>query len=682
MPIIGYNAIGSENLGWTPNSVRTLYEITATMTISSVLGKGYLYCKAADASGTDSSDARILIYEIGANDANSPLIASSNILSISEQTLAWREFTFPYTILKKNKTYAVAFVAGGNTGAGEHLDGRYNHVGTTETHRTESGVSITSPPSDLTGFGTMQTGHQTSVYVEYTEPPSHVTPGSLYAPVDAIPTVTDGRGIGYEPGRDMRYALDNNPDTWWMPDDFGDNSLYVDLGIKRTVDALALWLHNYNEAYNSSGKTWQIAYSDDDSTYIPLEAVEFDHEYRAVVLSAFEPTAARYWRVTFSGFDDDPVGPRPEISAVWITAGYPLPWSHQRPESNKRLYLNNVSTARSGHKFSSAASVGAQRLIERRFVLTKGTGQWENLLGAYKASRGGGLPVIMKTELGSDAFYAVTFDSPLVDNRFRDGYREPRLMLRELGFDRVPFTDHSLFPIAETIGLWHMRGNGDDDSGEGHNLYEYESFVDGQWIVGASEHGITAFNGSSYARHLQLDAANAGDFDCDVSTDLSMEAWFRITPGVLTNYCRLQIKYGGAPITGFNFSIVNGVLYYGSGYDRVICQFYQDGGARQIHSNQNVQNPSDGEWHHVVVTLDRPTVGMQMYYDGEIITGNTNNHIVGMTDFSSPTAAFMVIPLYDGIQIDELAFHKGVVLSADEVAARYAGRTNYGTWGM
>lgn len=668
MPIIGYNAIGSEGGGWTPDSARVLYQVTATMTIDSVLGKGYLYCKAHDASGTDASNARMLIYEIGVDDANSPLVASSGILSISEQAMAWREFTFPFTILESGKEYAVAFVAGGDVGQGEGLDGKYNHVGATSTHRTESGVSINAPPSDLTGFGSMQTIQQTSVYAEYVEPPSHVTPGNLYAPVDAIPTVTDGRSAGHATGRDMKYALDNNSDTWWMPDDRGNNSLYVDLGVERTVDALALWLHNYNEAYDLGGKTWQIAYSNDDSSYIPLEAVEFNHGYRAVVLSAFEPTAARYWRVTFSDFDADPVGPYPEISAVWIIADYSLSWSHQRPESNKLLYLNNVSTTRSGHKFTSAVSVGVQRLIERRFVLTKNTGQWENLSAAYAATRGGGLPVVMKTELSSDAFYAATFDSPLVDNRFAGEYREPRLLLRELGFKRVPYLRKTLMPMADTLALWRFRGDVTDASGNGH---DWPRIINGpvSYERGILENGDSVIDLSSNT-YLSY---NIGDNDVEAfhmgMNDFSIELWF--------NGTNLQQLFRQSTT---NWTVPAGGYFLGISADKFRAAVGD--GSNQTQSLEHGPVVTDGLWHYLTISVNRTTDELRLYVDGEkidtkttaVITGSIENASIGV--YSAGVSATTTL-------MDEIHVIKGHAFTDAEVAARFIESvSDYGTWGM
>ena len=509
------------------------------------------------------------------------------------------------------------------------------------------------------------------LYAEYLHAPSHVTPGNLYAPVDAVPVITNERNAtGYASGHDARYALDNSPDTWWTPDDRGTNSLHVDLGAKKTVDALALWLHNYNEAYNLGGKTWQIAFSEDDVTYISLDAVEFDHGYRAVVLSAFEPTAARYWRVTFGDFDADPVGPYPEVSAVWVLNGYPLPWSHQRPESNKRLYRNNVSVTRSGHRFSSSAGVGGQRVVERRFDLTDDAGQWANLLGAYKASRGGNLPVVIRTEFDSDAFYAVTFDSSLAENRFTGKYRKPRLLLREMGFERVPYSRRTLTPVAGTLALWRFRGGIADSSSNG---YDWSSVVNGpeSYERGILEQGNSVVNLSTPDnKYIRLDSPNNLNFNMGTE-DFSLEAWV-----LTTTANQIAIRWSNN-----DFNCATGGFILGV-YD---TQVYTRIGDGSVHDGSQKHGPivNDGKWHLLGLSVSRTNNAMRTFVDGDFVNQRGIAAITGDIKEANEYSVFSGTYSSDDTRIDEMHVVKGHAFTDAEVAARYAESVDdYGTWGM
>ena len=69
----------------------------------------------------------------------------------------------------------------------------------------------------------------------------------LYAPVDAIPTLNSGRNESdFASGHQPKYTLDNDPDTWWAPDQYVTSAIYYDLGSAISVDAVVFWLHDYN----------------------------------------------------------------------------------------------------------------------------------------------------------------------------------------------------------------------------------------------------------------------------------------------------------------------------------------------------------------------------------------------------------------------------------------------------
>lgn len=164
--IFGYDGIGTTQGGMF--GARILYIITATMTVDSALGKGYLYCRLQDTQplfGDNYKNIQMLVYEIGVDDANSPLVAFSNILSVSDLSFAWRELTFPTTTLENGKTYAVAFIA--DTDGVEGIIVRYD-TAISDTDRSYDGLITTgSPPSDLTGFLPISNGKKVGIYVEY-----------------------------------------------------------------------------------------------------------------------------------------------------------------------------------------------------------------------------------------------------------------------------------------------------------------------------------------------------------------------------------------------------------------------------------------------------------------------------------------------------------------------------------
>ena len=66
---LGYDGTGDNSGGFGADTARVLYLNTQTVTVEGSLGDGYMYCASVDAFGNDSSDIRMLVYEIGVDDA-------------------------------------------------------------------------------------------------------------------------------------------------------------------------------------------------------------------------------------------------------------------------------------------------------------------------------------------------------------------------------------------------------------------------------------------------------------------------------------------------------------------------------------------------------------------------------------------------------------------------------------
>ncbi len=624
-----------------------------------------LWVYARGRSGFDPATLRIAVYDASnpTNDNWTVEVESPAFTITADDAAKWYSVDCSLVLTAGKKALAIISYDGHDTSANIYYNDKDGPTSGDIVTFISSAGAFEDP------LGSSQGGlRDWSIYAEYIIPSVLTTPGNLYAQVDAIPVIPTGRNVGFSSGHDPKYVLDNNPGTWWMPDDFGTNSLYIDLGSIQTVDALSIWLHNYNESYDIGGKTWTIAYSDDDSSYISLAAVTFDHEYNAVVLQSFEPTEARYWRVTFDNFDATPQGPRPEISALWILNDYSLPWAHQRPEDNKLLFRNNVTTTRSGHRFSSDAGVGMQRLIERRFVLTKDNSQWTNLLNAYKASRGQCLPIMMQSELGSNVFYALTFNSPLAENRHRHEYREPRMSLREIGFERVPFNRRIITPTANTLALWRFRDDFTDDSGNGHDW----SFVTNgpeTYERGTLEQGnsVIDLSGSTY---LTLSTVDAGDFHMGTN-NFSAEVWCRMNSGSLQQLIRNSATDYSIPAGGWFLGMT-------SGHIRAAVS----DGSVQVGSSGYGPIVDDGEWHLLSISIDRTNDELRVYTDGvnafthdiSAITGNIEYTPLGL--FTSSVAATTTL-------IDEIHVVKGHAFTNTEMSDRYAETAeDFGNWGM
>lgn len=495
---------------------------------------------------------------------------------------------------------------------------------------------------------------------------------TLYAPVDAIPQLTSGRNsTGFGSGHEPKYTLDNDPDTWWEPSQFITSSIYYDLGVATSVDAIVFWLHNYNENYQNS-KSWRISHSTDDISYTTLSIKDFDVErtsYTPIVIDVLDsgPISARYWRIEFLSFALVPQTIIPEISCLWFMKDFSLPFKHQRPESNKLLYHNNETITRSGCRFASPAGVGRQRVLQRQFIFTHDTDHWNELSDAYKAAKGQNLPIVMQTELGSNEFYALNFDTPLSENRQNFKLYMPQIALRELGHERVVFQDYRLSELAETIAIYRFNQNSNDATDNGNDLVN-SGYVDGDYENGKTEQGVTVLRAQA-ANNLSIASGNAGDFDFGTS-DFTIEAWILMRSTLTGSDRSFLAKISFGPTTGWSLTH-DGAFKIGLSIG--------DGAVGLFKSNGQPTN--DDLWHLHTVVIDRTAGTSRWYLDGVFLRSDDISAITGNISNAGRPFSLGSQAQSDVIWWDEVCITKRK-LSDTEVANRHAGSVNFGTWGM
>jgi len=626
-----------------------------------VVTNGKIYTRLYSGPGT--AEYRMYIYEIGATDALSPLIASSSIVSSNSESYQWLTIPFLSTVtLKAGKTYAVAFSSRGIEGVIPY----FKYDGGTDTHRTYSGSSFDAP-SDLTDFESLSSDVRHSAYIEYIDDsPAGV---KLLAPVNAQPMLTSGRNeSGYSSGHEPKYVLDNDPNTYWEPDSFNDRSLYIDLGTAIAVDVVALWLHNYNEDYTAGNRRWKVAYSDDDSTYTTISDYLFsnsrDDYVPIIIMTMTNPITARYWRITFTNFNTVPETIKPEISCVWFLNDYSLPYHHQVPEENVKIYNNFNIESRAGIEFSQLGTRGYQRDIARTYVFI--ADQWDNLLAAYNASRGGSLPIIVRANT-DDAYQAMYFTKPLQKRKEEHDFQRPTIYLKEIGFKRIPYRDLSLtlaWPVNSAV--WHFRNNFEDSGPEGHHF----TITSGTTFQhGVSERGITAVQVIS--GWLSIPNGSATDFVKFDMDDFTMEWWIRGTRySLLVNHTdNWPATNGGLKLEAGN----DGQMEYTIGDVDGNAVTDYGASAHWVFGN----SLSDAVWRHVALTVNRTTDQLCLYIDGQLVHTKDISSITG--NIRCTTRDFQSVGGGD-VVLDEMTVTRGLAMDATLIYDRYRGRLNYGDY--
>lgn len=514
----------------------------------------------------------------------------------------------------------------------------------------------------------------------------------LYAPINALPRLTAGRnGSGYAVGHEPKNVLDNNLDTWWTPDSYSDSAIYFDLGVSGIpVDAIALWVHNYNADFKNE-HLCSISYSYDDITYTSfswlwVSSFALRGGYVPIILKTLLTiTPAQYWKLSFLYFNIMPRIVKPEISAVWFLTNYSLPFKAQ-PATNDKLIYNNVRITNPASIVSTLArGAGSQRTLTRQFILRNNENYyadsdhyWHKLSGAYAASRGGCLPVIIKPDIDSPHYRAVLFDAPFNENRTEHDNWQPQVTLRELGFKRVPFYDKTIMPSQYVLGLWHFRSGLTDESG---NSYTWSSAGTLTYKQGIVEQEISTV-GIPKNGYIQLTGSDAEDFNMGMN-DFTIIAWWRGTSEV-SNACIVRkAKVVPTPTTGGYFM--------GSTHgNKFRCVISDISGNTATVVNQgpvisgNAIDDNNTAWHQLTMTVNRSTNELKAYVDGVQI-GTTVNiaHITGSIN-STPSNFPIGVNFSAALQceLDELAIFKGVALPAATILTNYIGKLTYGTWGM
>lgn len=490
----------------------------------------------------------------------------------------------------------------------------------------------------------------------------------LFAPVESIPILTSGRNTsGYATNHEPKYVLDNDPDSYWTTDSFSSNSIYVDLGSDKLVEAVVFWLHNYNEPY-SHNKYYRVSYSTDDSTYTPFSLVLFSSRTSYSPLVVYElasGTTARYWKIEFANFGSGPIDVKPEISCLWFMNEYSLPYAHQKPELNTLLYHNNKSINRSGHRSATPADIGKQKLLQRDFIFNADLDQWNNLKNAYDVARGQNLPVIFQSDFDSDEYVAVQFDAPLSEMRIEHESWNPKLKLRELGHKRISFINRKLYPLPETVALWRFNLNGDDET-DNNNDFIMDTYVDNDYTRGTTEQEITAFPGIA-GRTNYIDALDATDFDMDMS-DFTIELWWLVKSSLTAADASFIAKKdtGGWAVTVTSAQKI--ALNIGDGTTSI-----------QLIAPDIID---DDLWHSHTIVVDRTADTVDFYLDGILTSQQSISTITGNVTSGASTDLILDARTQSSVIFwDEVCVTKRK-LTATEILNRYIGRTDYGTWGI
>jgi hypothetical protein len=517
--------------------------------------------------------------------------------------------------------------------------------------------------------------------------------GNLLAPVDAAVHLNTNYSMLYSGTHEPKYALDNNPNTYWRPSSTSNHSLYFKFDDPQIVDAFAFWIHNYNEGFGGD-KRWSLMCSMDGFDYRTYESVLFTDSRRAgvplIVLKFEVPRTAKYWIFNLEGFgdpiegpDDIPVGPIMEIGGVWFLRDYSLPYDNQYPEPLRFEWGNDLALARSGSGYQERRFRGHVKISDKEYVFVQ-QAHSDLLLNAFKASKGGVLPVAFKPDYDSLDWILCRFTS---DHSLQETWSEvfqPKMEVREVGFKRVPYTTKTLPSLSTTVGHWKFAESLADSSDNGLML----SIVD---IPGGAvyDYGVCDHNKTCIVLNedglLEVAAVDADALDMGTS-NFSLELIFATAPVSETTYLLRKIGDNPSPApspepspspvaAGYSVSLTT---------EGKIDVCLGDGLA-EVQGSGYGADLDDRSFHYLAVTVDRTLDLLKVYVDGvqvgasldiSAITGSITNSVEpfqlgGENLLSDPKCLIGLL--------DEVCVSKQL-LTAALIASRHAGFSHDGSW--
>ncbi len=204
-----------------------------------------------------------------------------------------------------------------------------------------------------------------------------------------------------------------------------------------------------------------------------------------------------------------------------------------------------------------------------------------------------------------------------------------------------PFT-----PDASTAGLWHLDGNANDASGNGHN----GSVNSPTWPSG--RFGNALQTGSSY-----ISVPSAPDLDLTTGS-FTIECWANAqpSPGAYRYIIAKRINSSSTDNSQY-------ALYTGDGGEQLTFFVTSASGANIV----RVDAPNfhwDGDWHHIAGVRDVTEGELRLYVDGQLL-GTTplsgslyssSNYPLGIGNHvNSTTPAHEFVGLIDEVRISNVA---------------------------
>jgi len=651
------------------HTVYVLWTYTASIAKPAVTTRAWFYGrKNTSGSGT----VKVGLYKKGASEVLSTLVDTATItMTQGEDPWPGQWWSADFSAaLECGNEYIIAAM-------GEGITGWMLMSASSDTgNRNIADTGSYEMPATLSGAALWNS--KFAAYVEYTEFDeadfSADSSGSfpIMAQVNPHPMLTSDRAPTYSAGHEPKNVLDGNLDTYWEPEDRNDDSLWFDLGEDTSVYAIVIWLRNYNESWGPP-KSWQVACSLDDGGYYTFAEKEFgDYKdnYAPIVVDVLANTlSARYWRVTFKGFNSYPRTVAAQVSAVWFVKPYYMPQRRTLPATDTIKYLVDVAEDALGRSLTQQVNYGQLTTAQISLTLLTQTDA-DRAAAMYEAARHGARPVICKPRYADEAWRLMRISGFSLARSKHDLW-VAAMSLEDVGHRLVERYNVPNIRHPETVGSWSFNESLHDWSAKENHLTGVDVSSD-DYVCAPGWYGKTAltfYDGDMHWAYI-AEGAPSSDFDMGTS-DFTIELSMLMTSGGAN--MDIISKWDNSPYSGWRLTARV------SGSDMLLYVTLADG-TEIVNLQEATGAPlDDNEWHHIAAVVDRAADTLKMYVDGTQHGGDKD--ISSLTgNISAPAYPLYVWPsgntytAIDFIEVTRRAFTQA------EIVERMAGHKDYWEW--
>jgi len=248
----------------------------------------------------------------------------------------------------------------------------------------------------------------------------------LKASVTAVTSETAGFPI--------ENAFDYNPDTAWRATSTAQQTIDIDLGQVKQVDAIAIWVRNYLGVTFQVGNKYVLESDDnDDGAYssTTLQTTVFPDLTSDFPLQIGEdstPVSKRFWRIiyTYGGSGDIP-----DIGGFFLTQKQTITKSSNLPKNDSKMFFNRIASAGGGREFIRGVNSNSIDIDPKMYLIEQT--DFTALQDAFIDSKGRRFPMIVIQDGEDDRLMRFGSDN-LSQQMISEQIYRPAFTLKQLPF--------------------------------------------------------------------------------------------------------------------------------------------------------------------------------------------------------------------------------------------------------